>query len=74
MLKRFFNICVVFCFFPFQLQAFNDIEYNWYKEYIIALEQEGVIDGFEDGSFHPEDTTTRAEILKIIMNSAAIEL
>jgi len=40
MLKRFLNICVVFFIFPFQLQAFTDIENNWYKDSITALQEQ----------------------------------
>lgn len=57
-----------------QVSAFSDIETNWYKLSIEWLKDQGIINGFEDGSFHPEDTVSRAEILKIIMNSADLDV
>ena len=54
--------------------AFNDVADNWYKESILALKDQGIINGFDDGNYNPTDNTTRAELLKILLNSAEIEL
>jgi polyhydroxybutyrate depolymerase len=54
--------------------AFSDIETNWYKDSIIWLKEQGIINGYEDGGYHPENTVSRAEVLKIIMNSADLEV
>lgn len=51
------------------VSAFNDTEYNWYKESINALKQDGVVNGYDDGRFLPHEAITRAEILKIILSS-----
>lgn len=56
-----------------QVHWFTDIESNWYKESIIALQEQWIINGYDDGRFWPEDTISRAEVLKIIMNASEIE-
>lgn len=50
--------------------AFSDIENNWYKESISELKDTWIINGSWDGTFLPHNTTSRAELLKIIMNTA----
>lgn len=52
------------------LAAFPDIQANWYKQSIELLEQEGVIQGYEDGFFKPYQTISRAEFLKIALSVA----
>ncbi len=54
--------------------AFTDIENNWYKQSILELKESGVINWFNDWTYLPEDKTSRAELLKIILNSAGIEI
>ena len=49
---------------------FSDIEYSWYESSIDTLAQENIISGFGDGTFGPEKTITRAEILKIILQAS----
>lgn len=71
------KICLSFVFLFVAVSrvfAFSDIETNWYKDSIIGLKDQEIINGFEDGSFHPHDTVSRAEILKIIMNAAEKEV
>lgn len=41
-------------------------ESHWAYEKIIALKNNGVLNGYEDGSFKPENSIKRAEIAKII--------
>lgn len=45
---------------------FSDTEGHWAKEVIEALAQRGVISGFPDGSFLPEQDVTRAEFAKML--------
>jgi hypothetical protein len=46
--------------------AISDVDNHWAKEWINALESYGIIDGYEDGTFKPDKTITRAEIIAII--------
>ena len=54
--------------------AFSDIENSWYKESILELKEQWVVNGFWDGSFGPDYKVTRAEILKIILWSSGHEV
>ncbi|MBR2021340.1 MAG: S-layer homology domain-containing protein, partial [Clostridia bacterium] len=49
--------------------ALTDIEKHWAKEYIEYGVEKGYISGYEDGTFLPDKTVTRAEFSKMI-NSA----
>ena len=44
----------------------NDIEGHWAKEDINRLVAEGIIEGYGDGSFKPEQNITRAEAARIV--------
>ncbi len=50
---------------------FTDIEGNPYIESIELLQEQGILQGYEDGSFRPTASITRAEFLKIVF--AALE-
>ncbi|MCR8632153.1 S-layer homology domain-containing protein [Paenibacillus radicis (ex Xue et al. 2023)] len=45
---------------------FSDINGSWAKEAILALASNGIINGYEDGTFYPESNITRAEMIAII--------
>ncbi len=45
---------------------FTDIEEHWAKKYILALGDLGIINGYEDGSFKPDKSITRAEFVNIV--------
>lgn len=66
-------VCLVWLSF-WQSFAFTDIQYNWYKSSIENLEQKWIINGFDDGKFLPNGNSTRAEVLKIILNAAEIDV
>ena len=48
------------------VSGFKDIQGNWAKDYIEALAAKGVIAGFKDGTFHPNEPVTRAQFAAII--------
>ncbi len=57
-------------------QVFTDVKYNEtdydYTDYYYAikfLKEQGVVSGYEDGSFKPHKTINRAEFLKIVQES-----
>lgn len=51
--------------------AFIDFDdSHWAASYVNALVAEGTINGFEDGSFRPAGTVTRAEFVKMIGNGS----
>ncbi|WP_243735045.1 pectinesterase family protein [Paenibacillus turpanensis] len=45
---------------------FQDINENWAKDAIMALASNGIINGYEDGTFRAEANISRAEMIAII--------
>jgi hypothetical protein len=50
----------------------TDIEDCWAEEAIVALIDEGIITGYPDGTFKPEDPVTRAEFSKMVARAFAV--
>lgn len=48
---------------------FSDMDTHWSKEYIETLSANGIIDGFDDGTFRPDNSVTRAELVKMIVEA-----
>ncbi|MDO5028731.1 MAG: S-layer homology domain-containing protein [Bacillota bacterium] len=46
--------------------AFTDVESDWYNSAINAVVENGLIKGYPDGSFRPNASITRAELVQII--------
>ena len=58
---------------PQQAPAFYDItSVPWAYDSIIALAKRGVISGYGDGSFKPNNNITREEVVKIIVESFSL--
>lgn len=56
-------------------QKFWDVpKDHWAFMYIADLADRGVINGYEDGSFKPEHTVTRAEWAKIMVDAAGVQV
>lgn len=51
-----------------------DIEGHPAEEYIIMLHELDVVEGYDDGSFRPDNYVTRAEMVKLVMKAAQIEV
>ena len=59
-------------FVPADIQtAFEDVQGHWAQSYITALAKRGVISGFPDGSYRPNDPVTRAQFAAIINKAFA---
>ena len=50
----------------------KDIQYNWAKDAITYLIDEGILSGYPNGKFMPENEITRAEFSKIVAKAFAI--
>lgn len=48
---------------------FSDIAGHWAQEIIENLSERNIIDGFEDGSFRPDTSVTRAQFCKMIVTA-----
>lgn len=59
-------------FVPTDVQtAFEDVQGHWAQSYITALAKRGVISGFPDGTYRPNDPVTRAQFAAIINKAFA---
>ena len=47
---------------------FSDVNGHWAERYILSLMEKGAITGMPDGLFHPDDTVTIPQFVKIIMS------
>lgn len=53
---------------------FSDVESGtWYKDYIVSAYEEGIVSGYTNNTFKPENYVNRAEALKILLIGSAIE-
>ena len=47
---------------------FDDVpEDKWFYSYVTELASKGIIEGYEDGSFRPQNNVTRAEFIKLLV-------
>jgi hypothetical protein len=49
-----------------QASTLTDIQSNWAQRFITALADKGIIQGFPDGSFRPDEPVTRAQFAAIV--------
>ncbi|MEN6390016.1 MAG: S-layer homology domain-containing protein [Syntrophomonas sp.] len=49
--------------------AFNDIQGHWAQAKIISLQEKGIITGYPDNTFRPDNSITRAEFLTMIIKA-----
>lgn len=49
------------------VKKFPDVDYNsWYGPYVDVMAARGVINGYENGNFGPNDAVTRAQLVTIL--------
>ena len=56
-----------------EVATFTDIEGHWANNWITAAVKLGFVSGYEDGTFKPDRTITRAEFSKLLNNAMHIE-
>lgn len=70
MKKRFLSLVlaiVLLCSFAIPSFAFSDVaEKHWAKDYIDAAQKIGIINGYGDGTFKPENEVTAGEFIKMV--------
>ena len=49
-----------------QASTLNDIQGSWAQSFIAGLVSRGIIQGFPDGSFRPDEPVTRAQFAAIV--------
>ncbi len=52
---------------------FKDISAHWGKTYIEKMNKAGVINGYEDGTFRPDNTVTKGEFVTLIAQALKLE-
>lgn len=56
-------------------KPFNDVNIDeWYAPYIQAAKQNGIVQGYPDGSFRPNDPISRVEALKVILETSGLDI
>lgn len=54
--------------------AFKDVkEEDWFYRFIAVAQHEGIVGGYNDGTFRPNVPVTRSEAVKILLKAAKIE-
>lgn len=74
--EMFFNDPTSYTSFVFGeelLFSFNDIAEHWANTYIQKLSDQGFVDGYDDGGFHPNSNINRAEMVKLALVSAGYD-
>lgn len=59
-------VLLVTAILPVSAASFSDIEGHWAETYIEHWAGKGVIDGYPDGTFLPDQEITRAEVAKVL--------
>ncbi|MFB7158738.1 S-layer homology domain-containing protein [Lysinibacillus sp. NPDC056232] len=52
--------------------SFPDIEKHWAKEFILNAAEAGIMNGYPDGTFKPEQFLTRAEAVSMLVRSLGL--
>jgi hypothetical protein len=55
-------------------KCFSDVQGEWYAKYVCYAEEEGWIQGYDDGLFKPADNIMRSEAVKIMAEALDWEL
>jgi len=56
-------------------KPFSDAEpAMWYSPYLAKAKELGIVQGYADGSFHPNQTVNRAEALKILLAASGLSV
>ncbi len=56
-------------------RMFHDVPWNaWYQEYLCVAVARGLVEGYKDGTFRPEDPVTLAEAAKILTEAFDLPL
>ena len=52
--------------------SFSDVEGHWAYEQIMEYAEKGIVNGDPEGTFRPDDTVTREEFCKIMLNAFGV--
>jgi hypothetical protein len=57
-----------------QAISFTDLNNHWAKQNVERAVQQGYVDGYEDGTFKPDNTVTAAELIKLIVAGTKVKM
>ncbi|OBZ17185.1 S-layer homology domain-containing protein [Bacillus sp. FJAT-26390] len=63
----------IFAVFPAEHHVFNDMNGHWSAQYVDRLAGRDVVHGFEDHTFRPDQSVTRAQLVKMIADALALK-
>lgn len=67
------SFLLLLSFYPTKSLAFSDTRGHWAKAYIDELSSDGLVKGYNDGSFKPDNNMTRVEFYTLINQLAGFE-
>lgn len=68
-LMVFLASCLVFTPIAYAASTFKDVKPNaWYYSYVMKASEMGIIDGYKDKTFRPNDKVTRGQLAKILVD------
>jgi len=71
--KKFVTVALGLVFSTSLCFAYTDTETYSFGKGIQSLTEEGIIQGYSDGSFRPDAAITRAEFIKMVMTGAGVQ-
>lgn len=54
-------------------KVMNDVRNHWAVEPVTALQKQGIIKGYADGNYHPQNEVSRSESLVMVMRALNLE-
>ena len=54
-------------------KVMNDVRNHWAVEPVTALQKEGIIKGYDDGNYYPQNNVSRSESLVMVMRALNLE-
>ncbi len=53
-------------------RCFTDVRDQWFASYVCEAKSQGIVSGYDDGSFRPENTISFSEASKIVVNTLKV--
>lgn len=54
--------------------GFDDVKHHFFRPSIVSLSSSGIVSGYDERTFGPQNPITRAELLKILLSRENTEL
>lgn len=57
---------------PAGAAAFSDLAGHWSEKAVALSRSQGIVNGYPDGRFHPDELVTRAEVARMLVNAVGL--